>query len=647
MKRLGACLWPLVWLGFCPVIAWPQFSPGPLSKAHNSLKGPTQCTSCHIGAGGNRRFRCLACHTEIQRRLAARQGLHSNLPAADQRDDACYKCHSEHNGEDFVPIRWDVSLDEFDHRKTGYPLEGGHAGLECRRCHNAQHVSTSARRAIRVRDLSRTYLGLTRECSGCHEDEHGGQLAADCERCHSFTKWNVVARFDHAAAKFRLTGAHQKVACQKCHLPVQVAGRAKPRTKFTGIAFNQCNACHQDPHRGAFSAPCASCHADSAWKPARNTTASFDHSRAKFPLLGKHSGLTCEKCHRTTDYSSPIAHANCRDCHKDVHGGQFLARAGGGECGACHTVDGWKPSTFTVASHMKSTYPLIGRHAAVACAGCHKAAGAQTSYLVPHDRCVDCHRDRHEGQFAAAYQDRCESCHTTESYRPSTFTLANHARTRFPLGGSHLAVTCGDCHKRPPEHQAGVYHFADLSCAACHADPHRWQQAGEPLGGRLGASGAEALVASARSRIRCETCHTVQAWKEISRFDHSATRFTLTGTHRAVSCGQCHHPAALSAAAAKIVFQDTPLACAGCHQDIHGGQFSSATAIPTCDVCHDTDRWKPARFDHERTAFPLTGAHQGIACGKCHKTTREVSGRMVLFYKPTPKDCASCHGPGI
>jgi hypothetical protein len=588
-----------------------------------------------VGVGGNRRFRCLACHTEIRRRITARQGLHATLLGTNQGDDVCFKCHSEHNGVDFVPIRWDVSLEDFDHRKAGYALEGGHAGLACKRCHNPQRISLPARGEIRVKDLSRTYLGLTRECLGCHEDEHGGQLAANCERCHTYARWKDVPRFDHATAKFLLTGAHQKVACQKCPLPVQVAGRAKPRTKFTGVAFSLCTSCHQDPHRGSFPAPCTSCHSDSAWKPERNLATSFDHSKTKFPLLGKHIGMVCDKCHRTTDFSAPIPHEQCRSCHKDIHRGQFAARSDGGECASCHNVEGWKPSSFTVASHGKTRYPLTGRHIAVECAACHKPAGPQTVYRVAHDLCTNCHRDQHDGQFASSYQDRCETCHTTETYSPATFTLARHNQTRFPLLGSHLAVACGDCHNKPPEHRAGVFHFSGLSCSACHQDPHQWGFSGDTT------------ASSAVARFQCETCHTVRAWREVAKFDHSATRFGLTGAHRALACRQCHNPAVLSAGVTKIVFRDTPLACAGCHQDIHGGQFTTATGPPACDVCHSTDKWKPSRFDHERTSFPLTGAHAGVGCLECHQKTTEVNGRKVLLYKPAPKDCAGCHGHAI
>jgi hypothetical protein len=56
----------------------------------------------------------------------------------------------------------------------------------------------------------------------------------------------------------------------------------------------------------------------------------------------------------------------------------------------------------------------------------------------------------------------------------------------------------------------------------------------------------------------------------------------------------------------------------------------------------------PSTFDHDkRTQFPLTGGHANVECGKCHTLQREVEGKLVLFYKPTPKNCADCHGADV
>ena len=66
-------------LCFFPALAFAQFSPGPLSKAHTKLDGPTHCTSCHIGGGRDRKLKCTGCHAEIKQRLALNQGLHPAL----------------------------------------------------------------------------------------------------------------------------------------------------------------------------------------------------------------------------------------------------------------------------------------------------------------------------------------------------------------------------------------------------------------------------------------------------------------------------------------------------------------------------------------------------------------------------------------
>jgi hypothetical protein len=628
LRSLVVCLRLAVLAAVFTASGWCQFSPGPLSRAHHSLDGPTRCTSCHITGGGQKRLRCLSCHTEIRRRLAEHSGLHPSLVGAGRADDQCARCHSEHNGENFIPTRWDVSLDEFDHRKTGYPLEGGHARLKCSACHAPNKISIAMRKEIRMKDLTRTYLGLSRECASCHQDEHRGQLGASCDRCHSTSQWREVSKFDHSSSRFRLTGAHTKTPCVKCHPAVSFAGAAKPVVRYTGIPFAQCSACHRDVHNGAFTADCSQCHTDLAWKPARNTAVSFDHSRTKFPLLGKHEAVACNQCHKTADFKAPVAHDRCAACHRDVHAGQFATRNDHGECGSCHTADGWRPSTYTMQSHAASAYPLLGKHAAVRCDACHKPAGAATLYRIAFRNCTDCHHDPHAGQFtAAAKEERCESCHSVDRFRPAEFPLARHQKTRFVLRGAHLAVACDDCHKAPAGRNT-AYHFSSLSCESCHTDPHQGQFAA-----RMAPGGG------------CEACHDQNRWENIAKFNHATTRFALTGAHRGVACERCHRATALSTGLRRVVYRQAPLTCDDCHDDIHGGQFLTAAGRQDCASCHGTGRWNDAAFDHSRTSFPLVGAHRQVPCRDCHLTRRVVNGRSVLYYKPTPKECSSCHGP--
>ena len=103
-----------------------------------------------------------------------------------------------------------------------------------------------------------------------------------------------------------------------------------------------------------------------------------------------------------------------------------------------------------------------------------------------------------------------------------------------------------------------------------------------------------------------------------------------------------------SAGSHEIQFKGTPKNCEACHTDPHGGQFVAKDGITKCGDCHVDQRWAPSTFDHDkRTQFPLTGAHANVGCAMCHTLQREVQGKPVLFYKPTPKNCADCHGADV
>ena len=606
--------------------AFAQLSPGRLSKAHQSLEGLTKCAACHALDARNGNAKCLSCHTDIRERLHAKRGLHPALVGQARSQPECFNCHAEHNGEAFVPIRWDVDLEDFDHRKTGYRLEGRHRGLECRKCHTPKNIRPSERRKVVVKDLTRTYLGLSRDCSSCHADEHRSQLSSDCLRCHTFSEWKPASRFDHGEAKYQLTGAHRKVPCDKCHQKIE---DAKPYTRFARLPFSTCASCHEDPHRGAFPAPCQSCHASDGWKPA-HLTSQFDHSGTRFALAGKHSSLPCGKCHLTSNYKAPVAHARCMDCHKtDVHRGQFATRADRGECSACHTVGGWKPSTFNAAAHRTTRYPLEGRHVTVICAKCHIPAGQATIYKIEFGQCSACHSDTHKGQFAGRpHMNRCEDCHTVKQFRPSTYSVARHAESRFLLAGAHLAVACARCHDRPPGGgpPSGRFRSSDISCTGCHEDPHQGQFT-RPGG--------------------CESCHSLRTWRDVTKVDHSSTSFPLKGAHRGTPCAKCHRPAGAGPGIKTVAFGSAPEQCAACHADIHGGQFASSPGGSDCGRCHGPLEWKPASFDHDATNFSLTGGHRGVACGLCHQTRRHINGRSVMLFKPTPTECGGCHGPQV
>src|SRR5512136_477351 len=217
-----------------------QISPGPLSKAHESLSGVGQCTSCHRFATAGGGLKCLDCHTEINQRLTANQGFHAAVVKRDNPNKDCVRCHSEHNGKDFQLIRWEPSQKAFDHKKTGYALEGKHATVECRQCHSASHVDPQTRTLIKEKNLDRTFLGLSTACLSCHKDFHRGQLSKNCQNCHNTPNWKDVSLFNHVDTRYPLTGLHANVACVKCHQPAEPGGPPK----YTGLKFSTCSACH-------------------------------------------------------------------------------------------------------------------------------------------------------------------------------------------------------------------------------------------------------------------------------------------------------------------------------------------------------------------------------------------------------------------
>ena len=615
-----------------------QISPGPLSRPHQSLSGPTNCASCHK-FGGQAALKCLECHGEIAIRINAHRGLHAtyNIPPGSSQE--CAHCHSEHNGEDFPLIKWDVKT--FDHKETRYPLLGKHAELTCSQCHEPANIGAQERATIKLKDLSKTYLGLATACATCHKDPHEGRFGQTCQQCHNFEDWKSVyvgqsgqTKFDHSKTRYPLTGEHTQVACAKCHTP---GPDNKPR--YTGIAFNQCSDCHKDPHHGSFPQGCQSCHSTWGWKKISLNAVNerFDHSKTKFPLEGKHASVDCAQCHAGGDFKKPIAFQQCMNCHKsDPHSGQFASRPDRGECASCHTVNAWKPSTFALKEHAATLYPLQGGHARLQCDQCHVPKGKDTQFKIKFAHCTDCHSDRHAGQFAAApYFNACDRCHTLEGYSPSTFTIAKHRETHFVLTGSHLAVPCGDCHKESAEFnpKTAIYHWRELGCTSCHADPHHGE-----FKDRMQQVRADGTIAG------CEACHSSKSWKELSGFDHSKTTFPLVGAHRATACMDCHKPPNMETSLLDVNFKSAPGRCEDCHDDVHGRQFS-VESVTHCAGCHNSMKWKPSLFDHDRrTAFPLAGAHQNVRCGECHKLTETMEGKAVLFYKPTPKECAACHG---
>jgi hypothetical protein len=612
-----------------------QLSPGELSQPHAGLEGSANCLKCHQTGRGVSPARCLACHTELKRRVAASRGLHAR-PGY----QACQSCHIDHHGRRFQLIYWGKKGQAgFDHREAGWPLEGAHARQACRACHRPEFVRKDPE--LRKKNLSRTFLGLDRSCLSCHRDEHQGQFPpASCLSCHTMTAWRPPAKFDHARAAFRLTGRHASVACASCHPKKELPG-GQDFLLFKGVRHQRCSDCHQDPHQGRFGATCQQCHSPAGWRTG--ALAGFDHARTGFPLTGRHRSVSCASCHKPRAGSrepvfAKLPHQRCTDCHKDPHQGRL-----GTTCQQCHSTAGWAAGSRAGFDHGKTRFPLRGEHREVACQQCHTSGRGLR--FARFQACMDCHRDVHAGQLAARKTPggaACESCHTVEGFSPSTFTLAMHQQSGYPLAGAHLAVPCIACHRQVPASelpakfraQAGTakvirFRWESTECRACHGDPHQGE-----VSRVLGPQG-------------CRTCHSVEGWSHLAAFDHARTGFSLEGEHRRVACAGCHARVERGTPRERVRFTGTPTACSACHGDPHEGQLVQAArtgGAVGCQACHSVQGWARVTFDHDRSSrFKLEGAHHRLACGACHRPESR-GGKTVVRFKPLPIDCEGCHG---
>jgi hypothetical protein len=510
--------------------SYAQISPGDLTKFHASLEGLKNCTVCHVLGDKVTNDKCLDCHKEIKSLIEGNTGYHASVEV---KNKECRKCHSEHNGRDFQIVRFDKN--RFDHSTTGFTLSGKHSQIKCRECHQSKFIKNSD-----LKKRENTFLGLSTNCANCHVDVHQNTLGNNCSNCHAFNSFKPASKFDHNTARFKLTGLHRTTDCVKCH---KVEARnGKSFQNFVGISFNGCASCHVDVHKGKFGKNCESCHNTSGFKNIK--TSSFDHSKTRFPLVGKHQNVKCADCHGVNLASKP-KFALCTDCHKDYHKGQFTKNNIVEDCGHCHNVYGFNPSTFTIERHNKTKFNLAGSHLAVSCNSCHKPNNGDWNFVFSSQKCITCHKNIHGAEISFAFigNNNCENCHSIESWDKIKF---DHSKTKFALEGKHRSITCENCHSYKNPQNKVEYKFASLkpSCESCHNDIHHRQF-------------------DNTGQTDCSKCHLFDSWTDL-KFDHEKTNFSLKGAHSKLKCVQCHKPVNDNGILF-IKYKLEEIRCADCH----------------------------------------------------------------------------------
>jgi hypothetical protein len=344
----------------------------------------------------------------------------------------------------------------FDHNQH-FPLDGGHARLECKGCHMLPHPQSPHRPAPFPFDLVRG-----EGCAECHDSPHRSLPTAACDGCHkgSEPKWSsatrVMARETHAETGFHLLAPHAVVACEGCHKSELEFAARYPDPSAPGYRRGQesCEGCHRDAHEGQFQGRhdrCTDCHAADRFQPSRFAHA--EHEKV-YSLAGGHAAVACSACHlpdperRVARYTGTTR--LCHACHDDVHAGQFAAELASSDCSACHDPAAGSFRILAFAHGERTGYPLVDAHALADCASCHRNTVLMFQEKTREVRkyrgtardCGGCHRDVHRGQLAGV---ECGSCHVSFASWPEV-RFDHQTQTRFPLDGVHARTACSRCH---------------------------------------------------------------------------------------------------------------------------------------------------------------------------------------------------------
>ncbi|MGE0142736.1 MAG: hypothetical protein AB7I19_12725 [Planctomycetota bacterium] len=436
-------------------------------------------------------------------------------------------------------------------------------------------------------------------CEKCHVDG-SASFTSSCEACHT----------EIASARSAGRGLHGKLSdsdrCERCHtehVSIPTAVALARQFALAGIA-----------------------------DPTAYRHAEVDH----FELVGAHQSLDCKTCHALAAADSISAEESrflglsqrCASCHEDVHRGEY-----GAACADCH---GQTRSFSAIADFRHAEFQQDGRHAALSCTQCHDAEGPRSIAALLHvpaspRSCSDCHRDPHSGPdttLRLTDSRDCSRCHSTSDFRDVDFGAPEHAAIGVALAGRHATTDCRHCHGDGIRTGAAESPSAsvrrDMSkCTICHDSPHV----------RIDSTGD------------CSACHSPEAQDfrlpaaRLSVAQHAEFGMALEPPHEALTCAHCHDP---SHEYSQRFADRRAERCDHCHRDPHAGQFDIAAMPADCRRCHAPLRFVPPAFDgeaHASTAFPLRGAHRGVACNDCHVETPEGT----RGFRGTSSNCVACH----
>ena len=519
----------------------------------------------------------------------------------------------------------------------------------------------------------------------------------------------AAKKFDHDNTGFVLNGAHQKVACETCH--VRGVFKGTPKTcEGCHAKVTQITADKKSDNHMKTSDRCDDCHSEKAWRPAKT-----DHTSVKGECKDCHSAsariatakptnhvqteAACDTCHRTTTWSitgKPAGHdqimSGCSNCHLSIR--PTTTRSGTphpttDNCEQCHSTSAWYPATGSGAkpsNHDTFTSGCNACHASLRpkstggythtssldCSECHSPTTVgwkpwkgtkPSSHSSITDGCDSCHIGKRPALMASKAPhptdpSDCSGCHTNNAWVPAKSTAYQSAK---PANHDSITTGCNGCHSGArPATTSGLAHTTSLDCSECHRTTTiGWK----PWIGTKPAS-HDSMTNG------CESCHNS---KRPVNYMHSTGQHPTTG-----DCYNCHsvtawYPAKTTPGTKPPGHDGFTSGCDGCHLGTRPAAFRSGGIHPTspadCSGCHKTSGWYPSTLTpngpkppgHDSYSSNCSGCHNGTIakakgnhipsvnnCENCHIASRSSFARPTSFsHTMTSLPCVSCHVTGL
>ncbi len=641
---------------------------------------PNDCSLCHTTANWNSNTipaghmpnpantACNVCHTAAPASyttLAANSVMHTGISGN------CGQCHGG-----TTALTWYNNFTPKD-----AVLAPSHipylAGTDCSACHSSSTYSAGTFGPMNMTQAKHAFVAAT--CATCHETGRSFYLGAANPALQGRPA-------DHTSAAMSAPND-----CGACHTTANWNSNTLPAGHMPNPANDACTVCHTDVnnyktlaanavlHTG-ISSNCGQCHGGTAALTWYNAFTPKDAvlTPSHIPYL---AGTDCSSCHSSSTYAAgafgpsnmtQARHAfvatNCVTCHEkglsfymgaaspglqgrpaDHTSGQMVAP---NNCGICHTTANWNSTTIP-AGHMPNP-------ANQACTVCHTAAPSNYTTLAANavlhtgisSGCITCHSAPNatppvfynnftpkSAKLAPVHiptgATPCEDCHSKTNF--TSFSGTSMSSSQHSLMFAFIGSTCDACHNRVTP-SLSFYGVSNLTirptgdphnqgnalkndCSGCHS-PNNW-------GGNV----AKRTVKTTTTR---STVTTVVNGAAASRGTPGALarRFagpSVGGGVRAVGgTGMIR-----STDAARPSHIGVTSNCVSCHNGVlaSGKGAAHIASNTSCENCHTTMSWTPARFDHRGVTASCATCHNGVA----------ASGKPARHLQ-TSQDCSTCHG---